>query len=151
MVGEAEGSLLVDQAVARSAVHPDRAAIDDPRSGGAGGFEHRQGPARVAFLGVHGLVRDDPDVRVGREVDDGVAVLHRRAEGVLVEEVPDNGVDRVGFVVSGLLQVVDARLEAGVRQLVDDVRTDEPRATCDQDATHAVSSTETTCDSRAGA
>src|SRR5512143_2020467 len=133
MIGEPERRVLVDQAVPGAPVDPDRASVDDARAGGASGLEHRQRATRIDLLGVHGLLRDDADVRVGRQVDDRLAVLHRDAERLLVEEVADDGVYRSGLVMRGLPQVVDPRLVPSGGELVDYVRADEARAPGDED------------------
>ena len=140
VVGQAERGVLVDQAVAGGAVDPDRASVDDAGAGLAGGLEHGECAAGVALLRLDRLLGHDADVGVGGEVDDSLAVLHRGAERIVVEEIADHGVDRSRLVVRGGLQVIDPRLVAGVGELVDYVRADEAAAAGDQDSAHAVPS-----------
>ena len=109
----------------------------------------RQGPvdprdaAGVALLGGHRLLRDDADVGVGGEVDDRVAVLHRRLQRLDVQQIADHGLDGAGLVMGRVLKVVVQRLVAGVGQLVDHVAADESGAARDEDAAHARSSATT--------
>ena len=85
------------------------------------------------------MLGDDPDVGVGGEVHDRLAVLHRPAERVVVEEVTDHGVDLVGRVMRRVTQVVDPRLDPCIGELVHDVGADEAGPAGDHDASHDAS------------
>ena len=133
MVGQLDGVLLVDGA-GGAAVDPDRARVDDARDARAArGLEDVERAARVDRLGLGGAQRDVVHIGGGGQVDDGVAALHRRLQGVAVEEVPDHGVDLAGLVVLGLAHVEDARRHARRQEAVDDVRADEAGPAGDED------------------
>ena len=130
---QAERRILVDQAFAAVAVHPDRARIHHaPHPAGARGLQDIQRPARVRRLGRARLPGDPVDIRGGGEVDDGVAAFHRAGERPEVREVADHRVDGARRVVGRRAQIEDARLDPGVPQRIDDMRADKSGAACDE-------------------
>ena len=92
----------------------------------------------VALDLVHGL----PHSHRGREVDDGVGVVHRFAERVMVAHIRDDELDRGVEVVRALPAFVHLRVEVVQRahlvpighEPVGEVGTDEPGSSGDEDA-----------------
>jgi len=84
-----------------------------------------QRAARVDRLSEDWVQRDLADIGDGGEMHHGIAAAHRVGERLQVGELTDVGVDRL-IVKRREDHVEDARLMAGLGELVDDVRPMKP-------------------------
>ena len=131
--GRDDGRVAVDRARGGEA--------DPPHPGLPHGLEHAVGGACVLVEVALGVLQAEPDVRVGREMEDEVAAFHRRRERRRVEDVvPDKLEPRV---LEGVLQelleargqvVVGDHVVPGLQQPVHEVAPDEPRSARDEES-----------------
>ena len=130
-------ALAVDRAAARGE--------DEPRPGGASGFEDAHRPDDVDLGVEDGPLDRRADVGLGGEMEDDVGPelsAERFDGGVADVELVELGAGGEVVARAGGEVVDDVHLVAAREQRVDDMRADEARAACDE-RPHCASSRET--------